>query len=72
MPGNGNVLLRFSDSDGGALDATHINLFTLQWSSNLTDWTDYPAVFTAANGKLERWGIGEDGNPQRFYRVLER
>lgn len=72
MPGNGNVLLRFSDSDGGALDATHINLFTLQWSSNLTDWTDYPAVFTAASGKLERWGIGEDGNPQRFYRVLER
>jgi len=71
LDGQGTIVLRFGDEDGGALDSSHSGLLVLQWSTNLIHWQNVSGALTASDGKLEFRETGIIAKAKRFYRVME-
>ena len=69
----GGFRLRFGDHDGYALLDADKDNFTVQWSTDLTQWvvlTDTGRSVVNGNVVLDDSEAGE--NVHRFYRVMEQ
>lgn len=69
---NGIILIGFSDADGGTLSVPDAANFSVEHSTNLTDWQAFTGELTLTNGLLLFRETNNTASPQNFYRVSER
>ena len=69
---DGSFRLLVGARDGAPLTAGDAGRFTVQATTNLTNWITLPSGFSISNGRLQLDDGDAVGLPRRFYRILEQ
>lgn len=70
VPISGTVQLAFGNSTDFLLNSNDLSHFSIETSSNLTEWLPFASGLTLTNGRVRFDDLLNQ--PQRFYRVLEK
>jgi uncharacterized delta-60 repeat protein len=70
--GPGGLMVSFGDLGGGAPSSNDLARFTVQCSTNMTNWTLLTNVLTWSNSMLHLLDTNTAGVDRKFYRLIEQ